>query len=239
MTFLRKNELDRKLHMQEQVSFHMGLMMTEIRNLRQQLAKLAGGPRGDGLSDGKEEKKTLDQEAKMVWMITWCPPTNEKYSGVLAEAFGANWGLGYGHPKALSDDISIYVKCYDVEGSASVDVNYEIALLNPRNGEPIVNAATMRSSFRKGSEIGTMSLAKLSKIEEAGAFNKQEGLTTLVFRVTLKHLTTVPISTDKMSAQEKVVQGKQSREAMSTTVPFIPRNPSRIGSLSLGPIGPT
>jgi len=186
-TFLRRDLSLKDKHLQEHMSYHMSLLLLEIRTLKLKVAKLEGFDQppdedGDLLPDLKDQQQ---QERSFTWSLPWCDPKLKTYSGSLTEAFGGRWGFAYGSKRASADDIPIFIKCHDLT-EKSILIDYGIAAVDPRNGEEMKQYKKLAREFQKNDEYGYTSLISLSELEKAGAFDRSKGLTTLIFRARLR-----------------------------------------------------
>jgi len=120
-----KDEEVRDLHMQKEIATHMRLMMEEIQSLRSKL---------EGKAPVLQPTTTVvEKEIIVYWTLAWKPSTTIVDSGVLREAFDAQWGLEYGREEAAGDDIPVSVICY--ESQRAVSVKFSVAVLHPVTGK--------------------------------------------------------------------------------------------------------
>jgi len=193
VTFLRKDLQTKEKHTQEQMGFHLSLVMKEMRILKERINKLEGKLEEEENVEGNEEiekinsldQKYQQQEFAFAWSLSWCDPKMKTYSGILIEAFGGKWGFAYGSKRASPDDIPIFIKCHDLNDKILL-IDYGIAVVDPRTGEEMKQYKKLAREFQKNDEYGYTSLIKLSDLEKAGAFDRMKGLSTLLFRARLR-----------------------------------------------------
>jgi len=191
--FLRKDLQTKEKHTQEQMGFHLSLVMKEMRILKERINKLEGKLEEEENVEGNEEiekinsldQKYQQQEFAFAWSLSWCDPKMKTYSGILIEAFGGKWGFAYGSKRASPDDIPIFIKCHDLNDKILL-IDYGIAVVDPRTGEEMKQYKKLAREFQKNDEYGYTSLIKLSDLEKAGAFDRMKGLSTLLFRARLR-----------------------------------------------------
>jgi len=177
VSFLRRDKETRKKHMQSETAIHISLMLQEIRLLR---AKLDGKT-----LTPKEEPDSEPSEITLLWSIKWIPPKNEIESETLFCSFGAEWGMSYGDPEADEGSIPIFVTC----SAKGPTVRCALAILHPITGELIKEKTNDRILFSSDEAFGWRELVTLSELESGNAFDRQKGLTRLLFRARISRVT--------------------------------------------------
>jgi len=178
-TFLRKDKESRQKHMTLDTSFHMSLMLQEIRYLRAKLEGKNTIVSKDSINDDQEPN-----EITLLWSIKWVLPKNEIESETLFTAFGAEWGMSYGDPEADDNSVPIFVTC----SARGPTVRCALAILHPITGDLIKEKTNDRILFSSDEAFGWRELITLTELEAANAFNRSKGLARLLFRAKISRV---------------------------------------------------